>query len=593
MGILQRIFGTENRAQGQVDFDSDLLQALIGTGSVSRETALQIPTVSGGINLIANIVSGTPIKLYRDNNGKAEEIRDDYRLPLLNDETGDTLNANEFWHAIILDCYLGKGGYAYICKSRGKIKSLHYVDEQRVSITKNADPIFKEFKLNVNGSSYNPWDFLRILRNTKDGASGTPITVENSRLISVSFQQLMLEYSMAKRGGNKKGFLLTNQRVDQPAMELLREAWRNLYSSDRENVMVLNNGLEFKECSDTSAEMQLDENKRTNATEFAKIFHVSPEAISGKSEDINSLAKLAAIPLMKSIECALNRDLLLEREKKEYYFAYDTKELLKGEMRERFEAYKTALDANFMQIDEVRYAEDLEPLGLTWIKLGLQDVLYDPKTKQIYTPNTDRTSAVGGAQPPEAAVPEEEPLPEEAPEIEPRADNNYVQLANGKMNGSKPSGKESHKSSDSGLTSDGGNGNMQSSQKPKWTKEEQKEPFDYWEMQDDKTGYPRHLKAMRFSGEETLQDHFDRHAKGLNCTTPETYVKNAVDFFESPRGENGAAYVRKDGTACRYDYGTKHLVIVSKKGIIETNWNLGDNMSPEDADDYWEKKVKK
>lgn len=416
MGILQRIFGLENRTQGQIDFDNDLLQALIGAGAVSRETALQIPTVSGGINLIANIVSGTPIKLYRDNNGKAEEIRDDYRLPLLNDETGDTLNANEFWHAIILDYYLGKGGYAYICKRGGKIKSLHYVDEQRVSITKNADPIFKEFKLNVNGSSYNPWDFLRILRNTKDGASGTPITVENSRLISVSFQQLLLEYSMAKRGGNKKGFLQTSQRVDQAAMDQLREAWRNLYSSDRENVMVLNNGLEFKECSDTSAEMQLDENKRTNATEFAKIFHVSPEAISGKSEDINSLAKLAAIPLMKSIECALNRDLLLESEKREYYFAYDTKELLKGEMRERFEAYKTALDANFMQIDEVRYAEDLEPLGLTWIKLGLQDVLYDPKTKQIYTPNTDRTSAVGGAQPPEAAAPEEEPEPSETAE---------------------------------------------------------------------------------------------------------------------------------------------------------------------------------
>ena len=63
-------------------------------------------------------------------------------------------------------------------------------------------------------------------------------------------------------------------------------------------------------------------------------------------------------------------------------------------MKERFDAYKTALDANFMQIDEVRYAEDLEPLGLSWVKLGLQDVLYDPKTKRIYTPNTNKTSTM-------------------------------------------------------------------------------------------------------------------------------------------------------------------------------------------------------
>ena len=41
-----------------------------------------------------------------------------------------------------------------------------------------------------------------------------------------------------------------------------------------------------------------------------------------------------------------------------------------------------------MQIDEVRYAEDMEPLGLDWIRLGLQDVLYDPKTREVFTPNT-------------------------------------------------------------------------------------------------------------------------------------------------------------------------------------------------------------
>ena len=42
------------------------------------------------------------------------------------------------------------------------------------------------------------------------------------------------------------------------------------------------------------------------------------------------------------------------------YFAFDTKELLRGDLQSRFAAYKTALDANFMQIDEVRYAEDME-----------------------------------------------------------------------------------------------------------------------------------------------------------------------------------------------------------------------------------------
>jgi hypothetical protein len=152
--------------------------------------------------------------------------------------------------------------------------------------------------------------------------------------------------------------------------------------------------MDFKESSNTSVKLQLNENKQTNALNFAKIFHVSPKIMLGKARDTGSLAKLAAIPLMVTIQFALNKDLLLEKEKGKYYFAFDTKELLKGDMAQRFNAYNTALDANFMQIDEVRYRENLEPLGLDWIRLGLQDVLYNHKTKQVYTPNTGRNQNI-------------------------------------------------------------------------------------------------------------------------------------------------------------------------------------------------------
>ena len=37
-------------------------------------------------------------------------------------------------------------------------------------------------------------------------------------------------------------------------------------------------------------------------------------------------------------------------------------------------------------------------LGLNWIKLGLEDVLYDPKTNTVYTPNTNQTAVMGKLQ---------------------------------------------------------------------------------------------------------------------------------------------------------------------------------------------------
>ena len=115
MGWRERRNRKEQRAQnGTASMEDPILAALLGSDSVSRSVALQVPTVAGGIDLIAGVVAGTPIKLYRETDGQAQEVRNDPRLRLLNDETGDTLNANEFWRAIVRDYYLGKGGFAYI-----------------------------------------------------------------------------------------------------------------------------------------------------------------------------------------------------------------------------------------------------------------------------------------------------------------------------------------------------------------------------------------------------------------------------------------------------------------------------------------------
>lgn len=41
--------------------------------------------------------------------------------------------------------------------------------------------------------------------------------------------------------------------------------------------------------------------------------------------------------------------------------------------------------------------EDMPPMGIDFIKLGLDAVLYNPTTKQAYTPNIDKISTVDGS----------------------------------------------------------------------------------------------------------------------------------------------------------------------------------------------------
>lgn len=574
---------------GEVSFEDPLLQAMLGGGGISKEKALQVPTVAGGVDLIAGIVAGTPIKLYRDGPGKAEEVKNDPRLRLLNDETGDTLNANEFWRAMVRDYYLGKGGYAYIRKEKGEFAGLHYVDEAQVDVLKNEDPIFKDFKLQVGGRSYEAYDFLKILRDTKDGAQGVPITRESGKLIEVAYESLCYELYLVKKGGNKKGFLKSAKRLDADSLKNLKDGFSKMYSNSSDNVVVLNEGLDFQESSNTSVEMQLNENKRTNADEFSKIFHIAPGVMEGSASDgdVASLARLAAIPLMTAIQCALNRDLLRENEKGTLYFAFDTKELLKGDMQSRFAAYKTALESNFMQIDEVRYAEDMEPMGLSWIRLGLQDVLYDPKTKQIYTPNTNQTTTMG-----QKTLAEGEPLQERA-YTDPMdriatVQANYMELRHNENHDPENGQFSSGGGSGKGLTEGGKSGNMKSSEKPEWSGKEAKEPFNYWELSEDKTGFPTSWKPTEFANDEFKKDHVGRHRSSVNAATDDEYIAKARAFLTSPRGKHGDAFVTKQGDVYRYDYDTHEFAVARKNGTIRTYWNLLQTKTPDAADKYWE-----
>lgn len=371
-----------------------LLQAGILTDNITKKEALNIPSVSGCVELICNTVAILPIKLYEEKNGKVEEIIADNRVSLLNDETGDTLDGFQFKKAIVEDYLLDGAGYAHINRERNKAKSLHYVDYSNLSVNIGVDPIFKSYDILVNGDTYRDFEFIKVTRKTKDGVTGKGIIKENAEALATTYNSLVFENILVKTGGNKKGFLKAQGRLSPEAITELKNAWNNMYKNNTENVIVLNNGLEFQEASNTSVEMQLNENKKTNSAEICKMFNVPPALLDGKAseEEYNNFIKIAILPILKAIQTALNKDLLLPSEKGSFYFAFDTKELLKGDIEKRFKAYEIATRNGIMQIDEVRYMEDFEPLGLDFIKLGLQDVLYNPKTKEIYTPNTNKST---------------------------------------------------------------------------------------------------------------------------------------------------------------------------------------------------------
>lgn len=380
--------------QNEQNVDEVLLRALLGKTTISRSEALAIPTIQSCISLISGVISMLPIKLYEENDGKVKEIKDDRRVWLLNKDTNDTLTACQFWKAMLEDYFLGKGGYAYINKNYTGIRSINYVEEEKISVLTNTDPIFKDYDLMVNGNRYLPSDFIKILRKTKDGCKSNSVIDENALIIGVAYHQLKYELNLVKKGGNKRGFLKSARHLTDPAMAALKDAYRKLYGNNEENVVVLNDGIEFQEASNTSVEMQMNENKVSNTIELAKIFNIPPGMLNKNpsKDDTKNFIKFTLPPILTDIEQSLDRDLLEEDEKSNRYFAFDTRDISRGDIIERYQAYEIGIRNNILQVDEVRNQEDMPPLGIEWITLGLDKVLYNPKTKEVYTMNTNKTA---------------------------------------------------------------------------------------------------------------------------------------------------------------------------------------------------------
>lgn len=380
------------RHKNEINIDSigdNLLTALLKGESIDRDMAMSLPAVTKAVSFICDTISTIPIYLYKETDGKVKEVKGDNRVSLLNDDTKDTLDGVQFKRAIVEDYLLGKGGYAYINKTRNVVKSLNYTEEKYITIFKNNDHIKKSYEIQVDGKPYKDYEFIKVLRNTKDGASGKGLVDQVSKAIETAYQSLVYQYSLVKSGGNKKGFIKSENSLSKEAMDNLKDAWKKMYENDSENrCVVLNKGLDFKESSNSSVEMQLNESKKTLNDEIAGIFHIK--------DNYKDTFKEAIMPILSAIECALNRDLLLEKEKKEFFFSFDLKEILKGDLKERFEAYKTAKETGWITLNEIRYLENYDDIeGLDVIAMSLGNVIYDTKTKTYYTPNTDSNKKIG------------------------------------------------------------------------------------------------------------------------------------------------------------------------------------------------------
>lgn len=368
---------------------ADVAEGLIQSSStVTRQQAMSIPVVAKSVAWIAGAIAALPIKMYHKTDSGYQEVYNDYRLPLLNDYSGNGMIANDLKRQMLVDLLLDGNGYAYISKKGNKITKLSYIPTNRLTYTESVDTIDKIVNVWVDSRPVQDYNVFRLVNNSKNGISGVGFVSDCQDLLSTVLSSLQYENSSIS-SGVRRGFLKSKSKLDQEKMNELRRAWRKLTTPNQSDVLVLNAGIEFEDASSTATESQLSQNKVINMHQILAYFGLPTNFFEGVNSDAYLTAvRIAILPIVKQLTNALNNYMLLESEKSNMKFEIDTSDLLRINANERFAAYQTGLQSGILTIDEVRRMENLPVLGMQYLKLGLGDVLYNISDGKIFVPNT-------------------------------------------------------------------------------------------------------------------------------------------------------------------------------------------------------------
>lgn len=386
-------FKKENRST-ENDVIADVLNGLsplVNGKTITKQQAMSIPVVAKSVNWIASAISGLPIKMYKRTDKGYVEVYDDYRLPLLNNYSGNCMTSNDLKKQLITDLLLDGNGYAYISKLGNKIEKLSYIPTNKLTYTESVDNINKIVNIWVDGKQVMDYNVFRLVNNTKNGVSGIGFVSDCQDLLSTILGSLQYENSSIS-SGVRRGFLKSKAKLDKDKMDELKQAWKRLTNPNQSDVLVLNAGIEFEDASSTATESQLSQNKTINMHQILAYFGLPTNFFEGANSDSYLTAvRIAVLPIVKQLVTALNNYLLLESEKHDLKFDIDTSELLRINANERFTAYQTGLSSGILTIDEVRRMENLPVLDMQYLKLGLGDVLYNIADGSIFVPNTGQT----------------------------------------------------------------------------------------------------------------------------------------------------------------------------------------------------------
>ncbi len=344
-----------------------------GSGvSVTPETALTFTAVWSAIRLLSESVSSLPISVFKkETNGDTIEAINDPSYSLLKFKPNSYQNKITFFEKIMMDLCVNGNSYVYIERNRlAKPTGLYCLNYEDVTI-KNQDNLlyYEDKKKRTIHESDNILHFTGL---TTDGVTGLSPITQNMK--SIGWSQAIEEYgnTFFKNGAKLSGVLQTDRALSETAIDRLRSSFNNTYSklTGANQTAILEEGLTFKPINISPEQAQFLASRTFSIEEICRIWNIPPHMLGDLSKSSFNNIEMQSqefvtytlMPYLTRIEMELNLKLFRTSEIGKMFVKFNTAGLLRGNIKDRADYYKTAIANGWMSINEVRAKENMNKI---------------------------------------------------------------------------------------------------------------------------------------------------------------------------------------------------------------------------------------
>lgn len=377
-GLLTRILAPR-ASVGPAGAADDMWYSQIGRYSgagieITPDSAMTFGAFFAGVRVLSEGVAQLPLKMFRARpDGGSDEARNHPLYDVLHDRPNRWQTSFE-WREMGQAHLILRGNFynQIVPGPRGPVDQLIPLNPDKVLPKMGDDGILRYFYTPKPGQQQIfLWDEIFHVRGmSSDGIVGMSMLTAAREALGIGMAAERMAGSQFAHGSKLSGVLQTDKPLNRSQAKRLSESWQSAHAgvNNANKIAVLEDGMKWQAMGMTNEDAQWLQTRKFQVTEIARILRLPPHML-GDLEHATftniehqglEFVIYSLMSWLERWEQRISADLILAPQT--YFAEFNVNALLRGDTPARFAAYQIGFLNGWLNDDEIRAMENLNPI---------------------------------------------------------------------------------------------------------------------------------------------------------------------------------------------------------------------------------------